>query len=221
MTILTACHAEQGAIFACAQAGCRQCLEYLLERHKGLVHACIHREEPGGVGYAEVAGEGRIGLWRAILRYDAERGVAFSTFAWRFIQGRVRRYAEEFRRRDEELAEDELADPAGGVEAAWQQAQISEALGEALESLPERLRGVIEQAYGLNGQGAHSLSEIGREMGLTGERVRQLRNNGLALLRLPMVSVKVRSLSGVDSRKDYREARRQSNAWQRQRRGRA
>jgi len=62
-------------------------MEYLLEKHVGLIHACVRYLEIGGVPYMEAVEEGRIGLWRAILRYDPRRQVAFSTFAWRGIKG--------------------------------------------------------------------------------------------------------------------------------------
>ena len=87
MNILTCPHTNEGAIFACAQAGCERCMEYLLEKHVGLIHACVRYLEIGGVPYMEAVEEGRIGLWRAILRYDPRRQVAFSTFAWRGIKG--------------------------------------------------------------------------------------------------------------------------------------
>jgi DNA-directed RNA polymerase sigma subunit (sigma70/sigma32) len=38
-------------------------------------------EYPRKQAYEEVVQEGRIGLWRALLRYDPARGAAFSTYA--------------------------------------------------------------------------------------------------------------------------------------------
>ena len=220
MHILTYSHMDQAAIFACAQAGCQECMAHLLEEHVGLVHACIHYLEVGGVPYGEAVEEGRIGLWRAILRYDATRGVAFSTFAWRRILGCIWRYAVTFSQKGAGLEEEPYeACYAELAEGAWEQAQVGEALREALGLLPERTRGIVEQVYGLREEPAMPMAEIGRQIGLTRERIRQLRNEGLALLRLPALSIRLRSLCERDSRQDYRQARGMTDGWLRRRRG--
>ncbi len=52
-----------------------------------------------------------------------------------------------------------------------------------LEALPERERQILELRYGLNGDESLTLYEIGRRMGITRERARQLENNALNHLR--------------------------------------
>ncbi len=55
---------------------------------------------------------------------------------------------------------------------------------EALAGLPdERSRLVVVWRFGLQGQRAHTLHEIGRRLGLTRERVRQIEGEALAVLR--------------------------------------
>ncbi len=56
-------------------------------------------------------------------------------------------------------------------------------LRAAVRRLPERLRIVLERRFGLDGRGRTSLARIGVELGISAERVRQLQNRGLALLR--------------------------------------
>lgn len=56
-------------------------------------------------------------------------------------------------------------------------------LHAAVSALPDRLRRVMLRHYGLSGEGPASFSEIGRELRLSRERVRQLHNQALALLR--------------------------------------
>ena len=58
----------------------------------------------------------------------------------------------------------------------------SEALRRALAALPQREREVVTMRYGLGGAEPQTLEEIGRRLGLTRERVRQI--EGQALKRL-------------------------------------
>jgi RNA polymerase primary sigma factor len=52
----------------------------------------------------------------------------------------------------------------------------------ALNALPPREREVIEMRYGLRGQKARTLEEVGRAFGVTRERIRQIENNTLKKL---------------------------------------
>jgi RNA polymerase primary sigma factor len=58
----------------------------------------------------------------------------------------------------------------------------SQALQYALRSLPERERVVVELRYGLGGNDPKTLEEIGRRLGLTRERVRQIELDSLRRL---------------------------------------
>ena len=51
-------------------------------------------------------------------------------------------------------------------------------LKRALDDLPERERSVLSMRYGLGTDEPTSLEEIGRRLGITRERVRQIEGNG-------------------------------------------
>ena len=74
---------------ACAQEGCRDCLEGVIEENEGLIHAVMQGIRRGGVPYDELLQEGRIGLWQAVRCFDDARGVAFSTYAWVVVERRI------------------------------------------------------------------------------------------------------------------------------------
>jgi RNA polymerase primary sigma factor len=57
-----------------------------------------------------------------------------------------------------------------------------EDIENALASLPERERKVIELRFGLNGEPPCTLEEVGRAFGVTRERIRQIENNTLKKL---------------------------------------
>ena len=73
-------------------------------------------------------------------------------------------------------------------ESAAPEEQVTLSLGQdalrrAIADLPDRHRQVVELRYGLNGDAdPHSLEEIGRRLGLTRERVRQLEKDALERL---------------------------------------
>ncbi|PDV96954.1 sigma-70 family RNA polymerase sigma factor [Candidatus Chloroploca asiatica] len=60
-------------------------------------------------------------------------------------------------------------------------------LSEALALLTPRERNILQLRYGLSGELAMTLEQIGRRLGLTRERVRQLESEALRKLRDPML----------------------------------
>ena len=220
MSILPNFHTNQKGDFACAQAGCPVCVEALLVEHKRLIYVVVRRQYPGDCDYEDLIEEGWIGLWQAILHFDAGRGCTFSTYAGRAIRNRIW-YAvgQGWKAHGWQEAERE-GDSLARLVVAWQEEQVRQAVAEELACLPERLRGVVVQAYGLEGQAPMHLSEIGKQMGVSRERVRQLRNEALGLLRLPALSIRLRSLCERDSRQAYRQARQVNDGALRRGRGR-
>jgi RNA polymerase primary sigma factor len=57
-------------------------------------------------------------------------------------------------------------------------------LGVALDKLNPRMRHVLSARFGLDGQAARTLEEVGSELGITRERVRQLESRALRELRM-------------------------------------
>ncbi|MEA2367421.1 MAG: polymerase primary sigma factor [Thermoleophilaceae bacterium] len=71
------------------------------------------------------------------------------------------------------------------AESPYDTAQLSlrrEDIENALSSLPERERKVIELRFGLKGEQPCTLEEVGRAFGVTRERIRQIENNTLKKL---------------------------------------
>lgn len=77
------------------------------------------------------------------------------------------------------LADGEDRSPADCAAADERRSHLDAALG----GLPARLQLVIRRHYGLDGNGTASFTEIGRELHLCRERVRQLHTEALARLR--------------------------------------
>jgi RNA polymerase sigma factor (sigma-70 family) len=222
MAIVPVCQSQREDIFACVQAGCPECLEVLMREHTGLIYAVIQQPGIGGIDYVDLEQEGRIGLWQAILHYEPERGYAFSSYAWAAIRHQVWHAIRQADGAEEDPDEEveawlELVDE---IEDDWWRQRVRQALLEVVEKLPERLGEMIRLAYGLDGQGWYSLAAIGRQWGISRERVRQLRNDALSLLRLPALSMQLRNLCERDSCLDYQQALCLSRVWQRSQRRR-
>jgi RNA polymerase primary sigma factor len=87
-----------------------------------------------------------------------------------------------------ELA-DFLADPAAGdpVEEA-ERSLLRQTVQRRLERLPERERLIVERRFGLQGE-PQTLETVGRELGLTRERVRQLEVQALKQLETELADL--------------------------------
>jgi RNA polymerase sigma factor (sigma-70 family) len=211
-------------LFRQAQAGCRESLNELMETHDGLVHTVVRRQVLGDMPYAEAIQAGRMGLWRAVKGYDPDRGCAFSTYAWRSIVHHVWRAVKVHTRAMciepvevysewQRIAE---VDPAV-MEAAW---SVHDALHALVTRLSERLQRVVIARYGLDGQGNRFYREIGKSLGVSGERARQLHTEALVWLRHPAHSQHLRSLLAYHSLADYEWAEAEAQRWLRRRGGR-
>ncbi len=96
----------------------------------------------------------------------------------------------------------------------WQDAQIREALEEGMVELSERERQVMLLHYGWDGRSPQTFAEISETLGLTRQRMHQFHNEALLLLRVPALSIRLRSVYKRGSRGDYSQALRQNQEWQ-------
>jgi RNA polymerase sigma factor (sigma-70 family) len=212
--------------YRCAQAGCRECLNTLLARHEGLVRYVVRNQNWGRIPEDDLLQAGRIALWRAIRGYDPERGTAFSTYASVAIARAVWEATKKERGNQRLVGADTeqlLADPVDAYleleNGLWRE-QISQVLAEASSYLSDRQRCVVSLVYGVGESSAPkpaatlgNLAAAGRFLGISRERVRQVRNDALAILRLPAFSVHLRQLCQQDSRDAYLQSRQLSRTW--------
>lgn len=76
-------------------------------------------------------------------------------------------------------AEDSYSDPV----APLQEAQVQQYIETWLSQLSDKQRRVVESRFGINGQEAATLEEVGVQIGVTRERVRQIQVEALKRLR--------------------------------------
>ncbi len=75
---------------------------------------------------------------------------------------------------------------------------LSDAVGEVLGELSEREQDIVRLRFGLDGGQAKTLEEVGREFGVTRERIRQIEAKTLAKLRHPQRSQRLREFLEVE-----------------------
>ncbi len=131
--------------------------------------------------------DGNMSLIRAVEKFDYSRGNKFSTYAsWAIMKNFARTIPSEFKHKDrfrtttEELflaRQDDRLDPY--VEETVQRSRQRE-LSKILNRLDEREQKIITARFGLGrGNEPLTLKQVGEEMGVTKERIRQLEARAL------------------------------------------
>jgi RNA polymerase sigma factor (sigma-70 family) len=140
--------------------------------------------------FFELVSDGNMSLIRAVEKFDYSRGNKFSTYAsWAIMKNFARTIPEENYRRDrfvtghEEMFESTQDMRADEHEFESSHRRMQEAINGMLEKLDERERRIITSRFGLGGAHEQTLEQLGRELGITKERVRQLESRGVDKLR--------------------------------------
>lgn len=131
--------------------------------------------------FFELVSDGNMSLIRAVEKFDFDRGNKFSTYAsWAIMKNFARTIPEEHTRRDrfvtgQEATFDSAADRRGDEgEAESDHKRMRELVSGMLGKLDPRERRIIISRYGLDGSLEQTLEQLGHELGVTKERVRQL-----------------------------------------------
>jgi RNA polymerase sigma factor (sigma-70 family) len=189
-----------------------------LAEHERLVHWVVHRQWLGHLPYAEAVQAGRIALWRALRRYDPQRGYTFSTYAVPAIERAIWRAVARAQPLPQEVLTAHPPRAVPDLDEIVERDRIEEALVGLLAHLPTRLYAVIVARYGLSGEAPKTFAAIGRMLGVTRQRAHQLHAEALLWLAHPAHSFVLRRLLDCNTVADYRAYLRRQRAWLRTRR---
>lgn len=197
--------------------------ERLVAGNLRFVVAVARRYRHRGLSLEDLVAEGNLGLLRAAERFDADRGVRFVTYAAWWIRQSILAALARARKLDgggeggararrprphvslqappSASSPSPLSEvlPDVAVErpdAPVRRDELRRAVAAGLAFLPEREARVLRLYYGLDGRPARSLRAVGRELGVSRERARQLKSRGLDLLRRGPRREELRTLAG-------------------------
>lgn len=242
----------------------QQARSQLINSNLRLVVSIARRYQGHGLALLDLIQEGSLGLMRAVDKFDAARGLKFSTYATYWIRQSVGRAIADHGRTvrlpvhlgerlsrlarvRQELIQRFNRDPsieelAAAAELTVEQVQRAEQAGMAPSSLDEphgedgsgsladiltdplqlspleqigesllqsdlsaalsqltpREHSILRLRYGLDGETAHTLEQIGKRMNLTRERVRQVEHEALRKLRDPRVNPQLQAYADAD-----------------------
>ena len=140
--------------------------------------------------FFELVSDGNMSLIRAVEKFDYARGNKFSTYAsWAIMKNFARTIPEENYRRDrfvtghEEMFEAAADNRIDEHEYESALKRMREAIRGMLSHLDDREKMIITSRFGLGGAAELTLEQLGRELGITKERVRQIESRGVDKLR--------------------------------------
>jgi RNA polymerase primary sigma factor len=170
--------------------------EYLTRTNLALVLAMAKRTRLGQVDFAEIVSEGNMALLRAVDKFNVERGFKFSTYACRAILkafSRASLKASRHRTRfpvefEPDLEKSDWSDRKRETVEEECVDELKMIVDRNLADLSSVEQTVIRQRFNWQEQQESSLTleEVGKIIGVTKERVRQIQNKALAKIRQVM-----------------------------------
>ncbi len=171
----------------------------LVQANLRLVVSIAKRHVSPGEDFFGLISDGNMSLIRAVEKFDYARGNKFSTYAtWAIMKNFARTIPDEFKHRDrfrtssEEVFTTHEDLRGDNVALEMDQAARTDQINRILDTLDEREQQIIVRRFGLDHrQEPLTLKEVGEEMGVTKERIRQLELRALSKLRLAAVKAHI------------------------------
>jgi len=170
--------------------------EYLVRTNLALVLAMAKRTRLGEADFAEVVSEGNMALLRAVDKFNVDRGFKFSTYACRAILKAFSRTAMKASRHrtrfpvefEPDLEKSDWHDRRRDAQEEDCIDELKAIVDRNLADLSNIEQTVIRRRFNWKQaeESPLTLDEVGRIIGVTKERVRQIQNKALAKIRAVM-----------------------------------
>jgi RNA polymerase sigma factor (sigma-70 family) len=170
--------------------------EYLVRTNLALVLAMAKRTRLGDVDFAEIVSEGNMALIRAVDKFNVDRGFKFSTYACRAILKAFSRTALKHSRHrtrfpvefEPDLEKSDWTDRKRDMVEEECIDELKQIVDRNLADLSDTEQTVIRRRFNWDqtDESPLTLEEVGRIIGVTKERVRQIQNKALVKIRSVM-----------------------------------
>lgn len=176
----------------------------IMQANLRLVVAIVKKSGAHAESFHERISDGNISLLKAIEKFDYTRGFKFSTYAsWAIKRNSAGNYVRQMKQADRyRTGHDEVLDSVPGyranhyVEEAAQERHEA-VVGKILDCLDRRERGIIERRFGLGSdKEPQTLKEIGDDLRVSKERVRQIETRAIGKLREAIGGQRLEALVG-------------------------
>jgi len=167
--------------------------EYLVRTNLALVLAMAKRTRLGDVDFAEIVSEGNMALIRAVDKFDVDRGFKFSTYACRAILKAFSRTAMKHSKHrtrfpiefEPDYEKSDWVDKKRDVVEEDCIDELKQIVDRNLADLSDTEQTVLRRRFNWQQQEESplTLEEVGKIIGVTKERVRQIQNKALAKIR--------------------------------------
>ncbi len=150
-------------------------------------------------GFFDLVSDGNMSLIRAVERFDFSRGNKFSTYAtWAIMKNFARSIPDQHRQHDRfRTSQGDVFETAVDLRSnqyAQEHAQAERVrqIRRVLARLDEREQDIIVRRFGLaDGREPRTLREVGAELGVTKERIRQIEARAFSKLRCALREEKI------------------------------
>lgn len=172
---------EEQKLSALILAGNERAKDKLVSANLMFVVSIARQYKTDGVDMMDLIDEGNIALIKAAGKYDASKGKRFTQYAVWDIKKAIEAYLPKEEVRMNRTATEHIASKGGEADKTASQFTANEQMIEAIAMLPEREQKVLNAYYGIDTEQL-TMAEIGENMGLKRERIRQIRNRALRRL---------------------------------------
>jgi len=171
----------------------------IVQSNLRLVVSIAKRHVTPSEDFFSLVSDGNMSLIRAAEKFDFSRGNKFSTYAsWAIMRNYARtipdqfKHQERFRTSQEETFAARQDDGKGQYEQESAQHHREQQIDRILSRLDEREQRIIISRFGLDHtQEPKTLKEVGFQLGVTKERIRQIEARALDKLRIAAEEEKI------------------------------